>query len=363
MKTTKKIAIATAAALAIFGISSVAHATPLAVTVNSVANVTTSAAPQAVSVPVSNVIDTSNTVALTATVDTATAVSFVGSGVRLVSALATPTIPVTTVSGVSSLSFTSAGLPITVYAYTTSSNVGSVTITNGAYSTIVYVKGIAGVASNVLLSVPNSSATNTSPSVSVSATDVFGNPVASEPISVTLINGSFSDGSITKVLTTSAVTSAPGVTPVTVLGSATSSLSALSEGTVTVVATDTSIGTNAVGLRASVKTAIATISVTDLNAQINLLNTKLSKSQDDNAKSQSDLSAEKAAHASDMASAQTTLQSEKAAHLSDVAGLQSAFTAEKTAHQNDVALANAKYNALVKLYNAKAKKYHFATIK
>ena len=78
---------------------------------------------------------------------------------------------------------------------------------------------------------------------------------------------------------------------------------------------------------------------------------------------QTTLQSEKAAHASDMTSAQTTLQSEKAAHLSDVAGLQSAFTAEKTAHQNDVALANAKHNALVKLYNAKAKKYHFATIK
>ena len=44
MKTTKKIAIATAAALAMFGISAVANAAPLTVTVNGVANVTTSAA-------------------------------------------------------------------------------------------------------------------------------------------------------------------------------------------------------------------------------------------------------------------------------------------------------------------------------
>jgi len=370
MKVTKKIAIATAAALVIAGISTVAHANPLAVTVAGVANATTSAAPQTVAVPTSNVIDGSDTVAITATVDTATAVSFVGSGVKLVSALNTPTIPVTVASGTTSVSATSTGLAITVYAYTTSTNTGSVTITNGAYSTIVYIKGIAGVASNVLLSVPSNAAANTAPNISVSATDVFGNPVASEPISVTLINGSFSDGSITKVLTTSAVTSAVGVTPVTVLGSVTGTLSALSAGTVTVVATDTAIGTNSVGLPAPVKTAIATISVADLNAQIALLNAQLIETQADLTKAQADLAtaqaalvAEKTAHANDVASAQTALQAEKASHAGDVANDQSTLNAEKIAHANDVAIANAKYNALVKLYNAKAKKYRFATTK
>jgi len=328
-----------------------------------VANATTSAAPQTVAVPTSNVIDGSDTVAITATVDTATAVSFVASGVRLVSALATPTIPVTTASGVGAISATSTGLPITVYAYTTSTNTGSITITNGAYSTIVYIKGTAGVASNVTLSVPSNAAANTAPNISVSATDVFGNPVASEPISVTLINGSFSDGSITKVLTTSAVTSAPGVTPVTVLGFATATLSALSAGTVTVVATDTAIGTNSVGLPAPVKTAIATISVADLNAQIASLNAQVVSLTAQLKTATDALAAEKAAHAADTATAQAALQAEKASHAGDVANDQSTLAAEKTAHANDVATATAKYNALVKLYNAKAKKYKFATTK
>ena len=75
MKVTKKIAIATAAALAIVGVSTVAHATPLAVTVAGVANTTTTAAPKTVAVPVSNVIDSSNTVALAATADTATVIN------------------------------------------------------------------------------------------------------------------------------------------------------------------------------------------------------------------------------------------------------------------------------------------------
>jgi len=277
--------------------------------------------------------------------------------------LNTPTIPVTVASGVTSVSATSTGLAITVYAYTTSTNTGSVTITNGAYSTIVYIKGIAGVASNVLLSVPSNAAANTAPNISVSATDVFGNPVASEPISVTLINGSFSDGSITKVLTTSAVTSAPGVTPVTVLGFATATLSALSAGTVTVVATDTAIGTNSVGLPAPVKTAIATISVADLNAQIASLNAQVVSLTAQLKTATDALAAEKAAHAADTATAQAALQAEKASHAGDVANDQSTLAAEKTAHANDVATATAKYNALVKLYNAKAKKYKFATTK
>ena len=110
MKNNKKIAFATAAALALFGISTVAHATPLAVTVNSVANVTTSAAPQSVAVPSTNVIDAGHTVAITATADTGTVVSFTGSStVKLVSALNAALTPVTTANGVSSISATSTG--------------------------------------------------------------------------------------------------------------------------------------------------------------------------------------------------------------------------------------------------------------
>ena len=78
MNTKKKIAFATAAALAMFGISAVANAAPLTVTVNSVANATTSAAPQSVAVPSTNVIDAGHTVAITATADTGTLFSFTG---------------------------------------------------------------------------------------------------------------------------------------------------------------------------------------------------------------------------------------------------------------------------------------------
>ena len=95
MKTTKKIAIATAAALAMFGISAVANAAPLTVTVNSVANATTSAAPATVAVPATNVIDAGHTIAIAATADTGTAVTFAATGVKLVSALNTADAPKT----------------------------------------------------------------------------------------------------------------------------------------------------------------------------------------------------------------------------------------------------------------------------
>ena len=89
-------------------------------------------------------IDSSNTVALAATADTGTVVNFVASGVKLVSTLNTTDAPKNVNSGLSSISVTSQGVPVVVYAYTTSTAVGSVTITNGAYSTIVYVQGTAG---------------------------------------------------------------------------------------------------------------------------------------------------------------------------------------------------------------------------
>jgi hypothetical protein len=345
MKVTKKIALATAAALAIVGVSTVAHATPLAVTVAGVANTTTSAAPKTVAVPVSNVIDSSNTVALAATADTGTVVNYVASGVKLVSALNTTLAPVSSTSGVSSLSVTSQGTAVTVYAYTTSTTVGSVTITNGAYSTIVYIQGTAGVAANVAVSVPASAAVNTAPTISVSATDVFGNPVASEAISVTLVGATFSDASITKTLTTSAVTSAAGVTPVTVLGSATGTLSAVTAGTVTILATDSSIAATSVGLPTAVKSAIATFSVSDLSGQVSALNAQI-------ASLNAQLSAAIAATAKAKADAVTA---------ADAAT--TALTLEKAAHVADTSKANKAYLALVAKYNAQAKKYKFAAIK
>jgi hypothetical protein len=394
MKVTNKIALATAAALAFMGISAVAHAAPLVVTVAGVTNATTSAAPKTVAIPESNVIDSSNTVALTATADTGTVVSYFASGVKLVSILNTNLSPVSVASGVTSVSAVSQTNSVTEYAYTTSSSVGSVTITNGSYSTIVYIQGIAGSAANVALSVPSNVASGTVPTFSVSVTDVFGNAVASEPVSVALIGTTFSDSSITKTLTTSAVNSARGVTPVTVVGSATGTLATAVTGSVTVVATDSLIAATATGLPASVKSAIATFNVSDLNAQISVLNAQVASLNAQLNSANTALATEKAAHVADNASlatanaslalANTALAGEKAAHVADNASASKsvsdsadalkeasdALATEKAAHVADNALTTAKINAanktlakVIAKYNVMAKKYKFAALK
>lgn len=350
MKTKKKIAFATAAALAMFGVSTVAHATPLAVTVNSVVNSTTSAAPQSVAVPSTNIIDSLHTVAISATADTGTVVSFTGSStVKLVSAL-NGIVPVTTANGLSSISAISTGVAVTVYAYTTSTNVGSVTIVNGAYSTIAFIKGTAGSASNVAVTVPASSAINTAPSISVSATDVFGNAVGGESILVTLIGGTFSDGSIAKSLVTS--TAADVLSDSTlVLGSKSATLAVLANtNPITVVASDASIGSAVTGLSVPVKSVSATFSGADLLAQIASLKLNVSDLTSQLKTATDSLAAEKAAHAADLVSAQSAkTASDKA--LADA----------NAAAVSDYNKLVARYNALALSYSAKAKKYKFSS--
>jgi hypothetical protein len=349
MNIKKKIALATAAALATFGISA-ASAAPLSVSVNSVPNVTTSAAPSTVLVPSTNVIDAGHTVSISATADNGTSVTFTASPtVKLVSALNTVDAPKTVTSGTSSVSVVSNGSAVYAYAYTTSTAVGSITVTNGAYSTIVYVQGIAGLAANISLSVPSATAVGTVPTISASATDAFGNPVGSESISVTLIGSTFTGGAITSSIVTSSATSAPGVSPVTVLGTGTATLTTAVAGTVTVVATDASIGVAPAGLPDSVKSAIATFVVSDLSATITQLKAQLL--------------IEKAGRTADKAAADKALADEKAAHAADLAKASSDAVSVKASSDAAFAKANSKYAALVKLYNAKAKKYKFAATK
>jgi len=77
MKSLKKIAVASAAALALLGIQSInASAAPLAVTVAGSANATTSTAPATANVPADNTVDSADAVALAATADTGTVVTF-----------------------------------------------------------------------------------------------------------------------------------------------------------------------------------------------------------------------------------------------------------------------------------------------
>jgi hypothetical protein len=278
-------------------------------------------------------------------------VSFVASDtIKLVTALHTTDAPKTIASGVSSLSVTSAGSAVTVYAYTTSVKVGTVTITNGAYSTIVYLKGTAGAASNVAVAVPAASAVGTIPTVTVSATDVFGNPIlAGETITATVLGSTFADGTITKTLVTSTTAEATADTTL-VAGSKTASLAVGVAGTVTVVVTGATSAATVAGLTAPTKAAQAAFTVSDLNGTVATLTAQLA--------------AEKAGRALDAQAASNVLAAEKAGRAADKVAAEKALADVKAASDSATATAKAaadlaaaaykaEYNALAKKWNAK----------
>ena len=374
MNSFKKIAVITAAAM-IGVLSSMpanadASPTPFSVEVNSNTNTSTSVAPMAMLVPSSNVIDAGHAIAISASADTNTAVSFSASStVKLVSALNTELSPKNVSSGVSSLSGVSNGSKITVYAYTTSTATGYVTVVNGGYSTVVFVKGVAGPAYNVGLNVPTSVAVGTIPNVVVSSTDVFGNPVANQPITINLVGTTFADATISKVLFTSAITdSSAGTT----LGLKATALAVASAGVVTVFAADASIGLQVAGLPAPVKTVMASFVVADLNAQILALKAELAlekaalaTANAALAATKAELAIEKAAHetakkSSLDAAAKAVSDASAAKVLSDkaladaIAKSTSDLSAVNTAAAAQIKNYKLKYNALAKKWN----KYH-----
>lgn len=282
MKSLKKIAVASAAALALLGIQSInASAAPLVVTVAGSANATTSTAPATANVPADNTVDSADAVALTATADTGTVVSFTATGgVKLVTALSATNAVVNSSAGATSYSVTSTGAAVTVYAFTTSTSTGSVTIVNGSYSTVVFIKGIAGSVSNVGVSVPTAVAVGTIPQITVSTSDVFGNPV-SDTVTATLIGGVWADGSISKQIVTSTAAQVAADSTL-VLGSKKESLAVAVIGTVTIAVTGATSASAVTGLNVPVKAVVASFTVTDLNgtiaqlqAQINSLSKQL----------------------------------------------------------------------------------------
>lgn len=363
MNSFKKLSIVTAAALAIISVSVVpSSATPLAVTVATAVNATTSAAPSTVAVPSANQITSGTSVALAATAETGTVVSFVASDtIRIVTSLHTANAPRTIASGTSTHSATSNGSVITVHAYTTSTRTGTVTITNGGYSTVVFIRGLAGAASNVAVAVPAASAVGTIPTITVSATDVFGNPILTgETVTATVIGSTFADGTITKSLVTSTTAEATADTTL-VAGSKTAQLAVGVAGTVTVIATGATSAPAIAGLAVPVKATQAAFVVSDLNGTVATLTAQLA--------------AERAGRALDAQAASNILSAERAGRAADKLAADKAIADAKTLSDSatvtakaasDIALATlaarhrAEYNALAKKWNAKNPKARVA---
>ena len=188
MNSFKKIALGLVAAMALGTIVATpasANTVSVAVTTKAdAADTGAAAAPLTVNVPFDNVISdtattTSEVLTLTATVVAGTPVTFATSGnAKLLTAIGAG---VTTASGVTTLTVTPASTTAVAYLYTTSTSASAVTVSVLGASTTLYVKGIAGPAFNLTLSVPATGNIGGSVVATATVSDIFGNPKATAP--------------------------------------------------------------------------------------------------------------------------------------------------------------------------------------
>ena len=195
MKSFKKIALAVVAAMTtatiVAGPASAAVMT-VAVSLDGVANTTasSSATPAALPVPADNSVDAADALKFVATVDTGTSVSVSATNASIITALATVAAPVTSSSGSSSLTVaTGTGTTATFWVYTKTTAVGTVAITNGGTTLTYYVQGTAGKINTLAISAADAATTSSVVTATVTATDVFGNKVASKGLTALVVGG------------------------------------------------------------------------------------------------------------------------------------------------------------------------------
>ena len=344
MNSFKKVALGLVAAMTLGTIVATpasANTVSVAVTTKAVAADTGSAAaPLTVNVPFDNVISdtattTSEVLTLTATVPSGTTVTFAttGANTKLLTAIGST---VTTASGVTSLTVTPAGTDAVAYLYTTSTTASAVTVSVLGASTTLYVKGIAGPAYNIALSVPSSGNIGGSVTATATVTDIFGNPKAATPV-FTAINGTV--GSVTQDALVTNKYTAPVTMP-------------LVAGTVAVGAslpTTTPALADVPTLVLPIKSAAAMITATDLAGSLAAANAALAAEK---AASANALAAEKAASAKALADAKAASDAEILALKAEVVTLKADAVTAKVAA--DKALSDAKAAAKVELDAVKA---------
>jgi hypothetical protein len=301
--------------------ASPANANPvIALSINGVAITTASVSttPAIVPVPSENSVDAVDAVRFSlSNVGTGTTVTVAATNSFIVSSLSTTLNPVRSNSGVTSANYNvGTGTTSEFFAYTRSTGLGTITITNGGSTFTFYIRGTAGPAYTIAYTPNAKPFTSTLVKQSVKITDVFGNAVAGVSPTVTPIN-----------LTSTAATSsnADGISEFTLTYPSTAGQAALS---VSIPAVDV------LGFDPAVKTISTFIDVTDANGEI-------AKATAAVAAEKAALVAEKAARAADKVAADAAVAAEKAA----LAAATAARTAEKAA--SDKALADAVAAAAV----------------
>ena len=288
----------------------------VSLSVNGVAitSATSSSTPASVSVPSDNTVDAADAVRFSLTgVDAGSTVTVAATNAFVVSTLSTTLNPIRSNSGVTSASYSvGTGTTSEFYAYTKSTELGTITVTNSGSTFTYYLKGTAGPAYTLAYTAPATPYTSTISKQSATVSDIFGNKIVGVTPTLALIN---------LTSTSPTATNADGVSEFTITYPSTQVQSALS---ISINATDV------VGLQAAVKSVTAFITVAD---------------------PASALAAEKAARAADKAAADAALAAEKAARAAD-----------KATVDNRIATLSAQIVSLKNLYNKLARKYKQKTI-
>jgi hypothetical protein len=274
MTSLKKPLIAMAAALALVTTALVTPASAslsAAVTVGSTDVATTSkvaTTPATPTVPSDNKVDLADTVKFVVTVATGTVVRATATDAKLVTALDAVGAPVPASAGAASVEInTGSGTTATFYAFTTKTTAGSVVVTAGGSSSTYHLKGVAGPAYNLSVSVPTVAGLGSDVDFTATATDVFGNVVENATITTTLLRGTVK----TALTWNSTDKLYKGVITTPATAGAVAGLSNIS-------------ATDVTGLAKAVKEVSFSIAAADLATQVATLSALLATAQADAAK-------------------------------------------------------------------------------
>jgi hypothetical protein len=271
----------------------------------------------------------------------------------IVADLATVAAPVTAKSGTATRSLaTGTGTTATFYVYTTTTAIGEVTVTNQGTTFTYYVQGTAGKINKLAVSAPSSAPASTQQSITVTATDVFGNLVSGKSVSARVFGA---QGTLdTTTATTGATLADFGVATFKLTLPATGR--SLVEFSVT-TASDAAVAVT--GLDAPSVTPFAEVVVRDLAAEL--------------AKAIADLAAEKAAHdatkkaAADAALSASTAASASATALAaanaEIAKLKADAAIAKAASDKSIADLKKAFNTLATKWNKKNPKAKVTLVK
>ena len=368
MKKTKYVVMAIVSAMT-FGTLSVAHAAPMtvALTVNAAAPATagtSSTTAVALPVPADNSVDATDALKFVATVDAGTSVSVVATNATIVTDLATVAAPVTSTSGTGTLTVsTGTGTTATFYVYTKTTAIGTVAVTNGGTTLTYYVQGTAGKINTLVATAPTSAPASTQQTVTVAATDVFGNKVSGKSITGRVFGG---QGTLDTVTATTGATLSD-------FGTATFKLTLPTTGRALVefsLTTATDGASALTGFNTPSVTPYVEVTVRDLAAELKAAQDALAAEKAARAadKTAADAAATKAA--SDLASAKADLAKAQADAVTAKAAADKALAnaladAAKAKADSDATLKTIKdaFNALATKWNAKNPKAKVATLK